>query len=55
VVVLLRVEGGGHTRPSYDPVSDDWRERAGGHNRDIESAEEVWRFLSQFRQAPPGG
>ena len=54
VVVLLRVEGGGHTRPSYDPVSDDWRERAGGHNHDIESPEEVSRLLSLFRQAPPG-
>ena len=49
-VKLLRVEGGGHTRPSYEPVSEDWRDRAGGHNQDIESAEEVWRFLSQFRK-----
>ena len=48
-VKLLRVEGGGHIPPSFEPVSDDWRERAGGHNRDIDSADEAWRFLSGFR------
>ena len=48
-VKLLRVEGGGHIPPSFEPVSDDWRERAGGHNRDIDSADEAWRFLSGFQ------
>ena len=47
-VLLLKVEGGGHTKPSYEPVSERWRKRAGGHNRDIDAAEEVWRFVSQF-------
>lgn len=47
-VKLLRVEGGGHAVPSFTPVSDRWRERGGGHNRDIESAEEVWRFVREF-------
>ena len=49
-VRLLRVEGGGHNRPSHEPLPDAWRERAGVHNRDIESAEEVWAFLRQFRK-----
>lgn len=49
-VKLLRVVNGGHTLPSRTPVSADWAERAGGHNRDIETAEEVWRFLSAFRR-----
>ena len=48
-VKLLRVEGGGHAVPSFSPVSDAWRERGGGHNRDIESAEEVWEFVHMFR------
>ena len=47
-VVLLRVEGAGHTLPSFDSVSPEWAERAGGHNQDIESADEIWRFFSQF-------
>ncbi len=51
-VKLLRVEGGGHSWPSYEPVSDEWRERAGGHNRDIESAEEIWAFLRRFAGRP---
>ena len=49
-VRLLRVEGGGHNRPSHEPLPDAWREWAGVHNRDIESAEEVWAFLRQFRK-----
>ena len=50
-VKLLRVEGGGHSVPRFRPVSDEWRQRSGGHNQDIESAEEVWRFVSQFRRS----
>lgn len=48
-VKLLRVEGGGHAVPRYQAVSDSWREKGGGHNRDIESADEVWKFVEQFR------
>ena len=50
-VKLLRVEGGGHTTPSFEPVPEEWRAEAGGHNQDIESADEVWRFVSQFRRS----
>lgn len=46
----LRVEGGGHPRPSPDPVSKSWLERAGGHNQDIDSAEAIWKFLRQFEK-----
>jgi len=46
-VWLMRVEGGGHTLPHPDPVDPEWEERAGGHNRDIDTAEEVWRFFSR--------
>ncbi len=47
-VKLLRVEGGGHVVPSYTPVPVSRSERWGGHNRDIESAEEVWNFVNKF-------
>ena len=47
-VKLLRVEGGGHNWPSLEPLSDAWRGWSGTHNRDIESAEEIWSFLRQF-------
>ena len=49
-VKLLRVEGGGHNRPSHEPLPDAWRGWSGTHNRDIESAEEIWAFLRQFRK-----
>ena len=49
-VKLLRVEGGGHNWPSHEPLPAAWREWAGVHNRDIESAEEIWAFLRQFRK-----
>ena len=51
-VKLLRVEGGGHNWPGYESFPDEWREWAGVHNRDIESAEEVWAFLRQFERRP---
>ena len=51
-VMLLRVEGGGHNSPSFEPLPDEWREWAGVHNRDIESAEEVWAFLRRFERRP---
>ena len=49
-VKLLRVEGGGHNAPSFRPLPEKWREWAGTHNRDIESAEEIWAFLRQFER-----
>lgn len=51
-VKLLRVEGGGHAVPSYKPVSESLRDRWGGHNRDIESAAEVWKFVNKFTLRP---
>ncbi len=48
-VKLLRVEGGGHNWPSHEPLPAAWREWAGVHNRDIESAEEIWTFLRQLK------
>lgn len=50
-VKLLRVEGGGHNWPSLDPLPEVWRGWSGAHNRDIESAEEIWSFLRQFRRS----
>lgn len=46
-VVLYRIEGGGHTWPSgrqYLP-----RFVIGPVNRDIDGAQEIWSFFSQFR------
>lgn len=51
-VELLRVEGGGHTAPGPEPVSDEWRERAGGHNQDIDSVALAWRFMQRFPEPP---
>ena len=51
-VKLLRVEGGGHNAPSFEPLPDAWRDWAGTHNRDIESAEEIWAFMRQFERRP---
>ena len=50
-VKLLRVEGGGHNWPSFEPLPEAWRGWSGTHNRDIESAEEIWAFLRQFRRS----
>ena len=50
-VKLLKVKGGGHNWPSYDSLPDEWRRWAGTHNRDIESAEEIWKFVSRFRKS----
>lgn len=47
-VKLLRAEGGGHAVPSFKPVPESRRDRWGGHNRDIESAVEVWKFVNKF-------
>ena len=51
-VKLLRVEGGGHNAPSFEPLPEAWRDWAGTHNRDVESAEEIWAFLRQFERRP---
>ena len=51
-VKLLRVEGGGHNWPSFEPLPEEWRGWSGAHNRDIESAEEIWEFLRQFERRP---
>ena len=50
-VKLLKVKGGGHNWPSYGSIPDEWRRWAGTHNRDIESAEEIWKFVSRFRKS----
>ena len=49
-VKLLRVEGGGHNAPSFEPLPEAWRDWAGTHNRDVESTEEIWAFLRQFER-----
>lgn len=49
-VTLLKVRGGGHNWPSFEPIPWEQRDRTGPHNRDIDSAGEVWRFLSRFRR-----
>ena len=51
-VKLLRAEGGGHAVPSFTPVPESRRDRWGGHNRDIESAVEVWKFVKKFTLRP---
>lgn len=49
-VTLLKVRGGGHNWPSFEPIPWEQRDRTGPHNRDIDSAEEIWKFLSRFRK-----
>ena len=51
-VKLLRVEGGGHNAPSFEPLPEAWRDWAGAHNRDVKTAEEIWTFLRQFERRP---
>ena len=51
-VKLIRVEGGGHNWPSHEPLPEAWRGWSGTHNRDVESAEEIWAFLRQFERGP---
>ncbi len=53
-VKLLKVKGGGHNWPSYDPLPERDRKWVGVRNRDIESAEEIWKFLSRFRRSRAG-
>ncbi len=46
-VVLYTIEGGGHNEPSITEERTDLRPRRLPQNRDIEMAEEVWRFFGQ--------
>lgn len=46
-VVFYAVEGGGHNEPSLTHHLVDLRPRRAPQNRDIEMAEEVWRFFSE--------
>jgi polyhydroxybutyrate depolymerase len=44
---LYRVEGGGHQPPSISMrASDESEQRMGLRNRDIETADEIWRFFT---------
>ncbi len=50
---FYRVQGGGHTMPSIKhrvPFIARWL--VGSQNRDVEAADEAWRFLQQFRRQP---
>jgi polyhydroxybutyrate depolymerase len=50
-VASYRVEGGGHRAPSLAPPSAaerEWEQVAGAKNRDIETADEVWKFFQRF-------
>ena len=50
---FYRVQGGGHTMPSIKhraPFIARWL--VGNQNRDVEAADEAWRFMRQFRRQP---
>jgi polyhydroxybutyrate depolymerase len=47
---FLRIEGGGHTLPSYAPLTDREKPGHGQRSRTVEAAEELWRF---FRSSTP--
>ena len=49
-VLMIRVEGGGHVPPSIAHDRSPSAARLGPQNRDIETADEVWRFLMRFRR-----
>ncbi len=54
-VELIRVEGGGHLEPSLSQRYGWWvRQILGRQSRDLESAEEAWRFFKDKR-APRAG
>ena len=46
-----RIEGGGHSLPSYRPLLEHEKARHGGRSRTIESAEVLWAF---FRDSDTG-
>jgi polyhydroxybutyrate depolymerase len=45
---LYRVNGGGHQLPSLAPNSEMDAKRSRLHNRDIETADEIWAFFKDF-------
>src|SRR5262245_2378907 len=50
-VISYRIKDGGHRAPSLAPASEaerEWAQVAGAKNRDIETAEEVWKFFQRF-------
>jgi polyhydroxybutyrate depolymerase len=47
---FYRIEGGGHSLPSFAPLSDREKQRHGGRSQAIETAEELWTF---FRASTP--
>lgn len=47
---LLKIEGRRHNRQSYEPLPEKARDRARVRNRDIESADEIRKFVSRFRK-----
>jgi polyhydroxybutyrate depolymerase len=42
---FFRIEGGGHSLPSFRPFDERERRRHGGRSQAIETAEEVWAFF----------
>ena len=47
---FYRIEGGGHSLPSLEPVSGSRRGPHGGsHSQTIETAEEIWKFFQAQR------
>ena len=50
---LYRIEGGGHSLPSYAPIEPGMRIRHGGRSQTIETAEVLWSFFNSGGTAPP--
>jgi polyhydroxybutyrate depolymerase len=46
---FYRIEGGGHSLPSFAPLSGGERRRHGGRSQTIETAEELWKIFSATR------
>jgi polyhydroxybutyrate depolymerase len=42
---FFRIEGGGHSLPSFMPLPDGPKPRHGGRSQAIETAEELWKFF----------
>jgi hypothetical protein len=47
---FFRIEGGGHSLPSFAPLPNGERRRHGGRSQAIETAEDLWKF---FRASNP--
>ena len=50
-LVYYRVFGGGHRLPSLAPPDPQRPGRMGIRNRDVETAEEIWKFFRNWRRA----